>query len=569
MAQNNITIENDMTFGQTGFSLEDWQRRNPAEQDPKTMGQVVADVDNWLASVQPPVQSTIPPAIFPESPFLPLKVTVSEAETTSSPPALTNEVVEQPYSEPDPNLLPVQQGEIVDRRPIKKKAPTVIYISSDDDSDIYVEEDRAATGLPSNPTPPAPFKFNKPKLTILTKHPLAVVREIVEEPETLPPKTPIPTPKSIAPKPQLGFDWNHFYEDTNTHESRNELLSELNQTNRRIYDHVGAYSIIRDLNTEAGQLQAESFGITNDFGDIFQKIQEIVTRQQNFHVSLNNFVDRTETAAKTSLAPVPREKFLQASPQWFLAQERRRSAATLLDRPENPVASIDFPNFDTPTPPPGINPLWKSQHPYVDHQGLWRTMDSRRPEYKDYKCDLCLLIGHIKYDCPHYTCPICKRRCGHKPSNCKRSPTPAPFSVEAAHVRFHRHDEVIMHQQHIKTLEQIADEYSKEIQRRNEVANDITPRPSTSTRRPTQHAIRGTRRPSISTSNRPPAYSEAIRRPTPPVLAVPTSLPVRRRRRNRPSRNPPRQRSNSPPTFHDDPHYDDDVFDYPEGYWES
>jgi hypothetical protein len=92
MAQNN-TAQNDTFFGQTGLSLKDWQCRHPAEQEPKTMGHIISHVDGWLTSVQPSMQSNVPPAIFSNTHFMDIPpVAVSDGET-SNPPPLTNKVV--------------------------------------------------------------------------------------------------------------------------------------------------------------------------------------------------------------------------------------------------------------------------------------------------------------------------------------------------------------------------------------------------------------------------------------------------------------------------------------------
>ena len=41
-----------------------------------------------------------------------------------------------------------------------------------------------------------------------------------------------------------------------------------------------------------------------------------------------------------------------------------------------------------------------------------------REMYCHHKCDHCELYGHLCYDCPAYTCPICHENCGKKPKNC-------------------------------------------------------------------------------------------------------------------------------------------------------
>ncbi len=41
-----------------------------------------------------------------------------------------------------------------------------------------------------------------------------------------------------------------------------------------------------------------------------------------------------------------------------------------------------------------------------------------RKEYCEYKCQICLLYGHIQWNCPQYVCPRCKQNCGHRRENC-------------------------------------------------------------------------------------------------------------------------------------------------------
>ena len=49
-----------------------------------------------------------------------------------------------------------------------------------------------------------------------------------------------------------------------------------------------------------------------------------------------------------------------------------------------------------------------------------------REKYRNYRCELCERIGHIKWSCNLYECPYCGLESpGHKPQNCSRRSPPA------------------------------------------------------------------------------------------------------------------------------------------------
>jgi hypothetical protein len=77
----------------------------------------------------------------------------------------------------------------------------------------------------------------------------------------------------------MGFDWEHFVEDTDTPESRNELLNELQheQKNLCIFMHIQAYSKLRQLNLEAAKLHIESNSIQDDLTNVIDAFQRVVT----------------------------------------------------------------------------------------------------------------------------------------------------------------------------------------------------------------------------------------------------------------------------------------------------
>src|SRR6267154_1949659 len=66
--------------------------------------------------------------------------------------------------------------------------------------------------------------------------------------------------------------------------------------------------------------------------------------------------------------------------------------------------------------------LWNHpwQQPYLSPgDPNWYSSHQPRDRYKNSECNLCHLIGHIKWNCPMYICPHCRiAGIGHKPHAC-------------------------------------------------------------------------------------------------------------------------------------------------------
>src|SRR4029077_8534334 len=62
------------------------------------------------------------------------------------------------------------------------------------------------------------------------------------------------------------------------------------------------------------------------------------------------------------------------------------------------------------------------QQPFVlPNDPNWYSSHTPRSRYHQSECNICPLIGHIRWNCPGYTCPFCRViGPGHKPDACPR-----------------------------------------------------------------------------------------------------------------------------------------------------
>jgi hypothetical protein len=243
------------------------------------------------------------------------------------------------------------------------------------------------------------------------------------------PTTAEPSTSSTAAAVEENYILDYF-RFINIVNSDNNLSQLIRQSKDHADLHKGfiRHEVYRHVQRELQPFTQEAYEIQTEYTNAAMNIMDLMARQKDHEQRLQEFYKRLGQSAEHAIREIPTEPFRERYPTMF----NRRPAAVIAENQRNRPAPSFYPRDSGRATPPNqrydlSNPRWSVQSPHFrrhNNKGTseWFSTWTPREEYKNHQCNFCRLYGHIRWNCPQYACPHCRKACGHKPAQCpKRS----------------------------------------------------------------------------------------------------------------------------------------------------